>query len=220
MKNNTPAVASIYLENNFFMDFEHPDIQAYVQKHTHQTASVSENVISLYDAVRDGFRYNPYRISLRPEGYRASAFLSQTEGHCIDKANLFGACCRAIGVASRMRFANVKNHIGTEKLEARLGTSTLVFHGAVDVFLAGKWVTATPAFNRELCEMLGVSALEFDGKHDSCFQEFDKRGGKFMVYLHDYGHFPEIPFALMLEEWRKHYPIFSEKYTQETAIQF
>jgi hypothetical protein len=35
---------------------------------------------------------------------------------------------------------------------------------------------ATPAFNKELCEMLNVNVLSLTGKNDSVFQEFDQTG--------------------------------------------
>ena len=116
----------------------------------------------------------------------------------------------ARGIPARLHFANVRNHIGTEELERILGTDLLVFHGYTELFLEGRWVAATPAFNKELCEHLGVAPLEFDGREDSIFQQFDNAGGQFMEYVHDYGAFATIPYALMIGEWRKHYPVFRE----------
>ena len=129
-------------------------------------------------------------------------------GHCIDKANLLAACARRLGIPSRLHFANVRNHIGTQDLERFLGTSLLVFHGYVELHLEGKWVAATPAFNRELCEYLNVAPLEFDGRNDSIFQAYDRAGGRFMEYVRDYGAFPDIPFELMIGEWKRYYPEF------------
>lgn len=199
-----------YLEPNETMDYEQPVIQDFVRKHTDLRLSKTENAVKLYYAVRDEFYYDPYQISFSPDHYRASFQISRKTGHCIDKATILGACARAIGIPSRLHFANVRNHIGTEKIEQVLGTSVLVFHGYVELFLEEKWVKATPAFNKALCEKLKVKPLEFDGKEDSVFQEFDQNGGKFMEYLHDYGHFPNLPFETMIGEWKKHYPKFQE----------
>ncbi len=93
-------------------------------------------------------------------------------GHCIDKALLLAACARVLGIPSRLHFANVRNHIGTAKLEAMLGTDLLVFHGYTELFLEGRWVAATPAFNKELCAHLKVPPLEWDGRTDAIFQAY------------------------------------------------
>jgi len=203
-----------FLAPNYFIDFEAQIIQDFVKKHTNDSQSPEEKLIALYLAVRDGFRYNPHNIHFEPHSYKASQQISQTEGHCIDKANILAACSRAIGIPSRLHFANVRNHIGTEKLEEQLGTNVLVFHGYVSFFIHEKWVKATPAFNEALCQKLGVSPLEFDAKTDSVFQEFDPKAGKFMEYLHDYGHFSELPYELMIQEWKKHYAQSVEKFSK------
>ena len=98
-------------------------------------------------------------------------------GHCIDKALLLAACARALGIPAQLHFANVRNHVGTAKLEERLGTDLLVFHGYTELWLDERWVAATPAFNKALCDRLGVAPLEFDGEHDSIFQAYDREAG-------------------------------------------
>jgi hypothetical protein len=65
---------------------------------------------------------------------------------------------------------------------------------------------ATPAFNKRLCDFLGVEPIEFDGLSDAIFQEYDRDGNVFMEYLHDYGAFPDVPYEMFLDELDKHYP--------------
>lgn len=210
----TQSPSNKYRQANFFIDADHPEIHAFIQKHTDESQSDLAKIISLYYAIRDGWRYNPYHVSVQREGYRASNLLSRsyTEGgHCIDKANLLAACARALGIPARLHFANVRNHIGTEKFEKLLQTNLMVFHGYVELWLEGRWVAATPAFNKELCDKLNVAPLEFDGTEDSIFQEYDHEGGQFMVYEHDYGTFDAIPFELMVGEWAKYYPRFAKE---------
>ncbi len=197
---------SPYLVSNEFSDSEHIDIINFTEKHTRKDANALTNAVALYKAIRDGFWYNPHHVSLQRIDYQASNFLKRNSGHCIDKANLLAACAKVIGIPSRLGFANVTNHIGTEKVEKALGTNVLVFHGYTELFLNEKWVKATPAFNAALCEKLQVKPLEFDGETDSIFQEFSETGNKFMEYLHDYGTFAELPFEIMLNEWKKYYP--------------
>lgn len=193
---------------NPYVDSDHPAVVAFAEAHRREDARAS--MVSLYGAIRDGIRYNPWKVRKDPEDYKASAVLARGAaegGHCIDKALLLAAGARALGVPSRLHFANVRNHIGTAKLEEKLGTDLLVFHGYVELHLGGRWVAATPAFNRELCERLGVAPLEFDGVNDSVFQPFTP-SGRFMEYVTDHGTFPDIPFDRMMAEWRRYYGTF------------
>ena len=54
------------------IDADHPDVQAFAREHA-QGANERERAVALTHAVRDGFRYDPYRIDLSPTGMRASS---------------------------------------------------------------------------------------------------------------------------------------------------
>ncbi len=204
-----------YLKPGIFVDSGHPAVIKFTKDNTIETENETAKAISLYYKTRDAFQYNPYKLDLSPEGMKASSLLTRNYGYCIEKANLLAACARVVGIPSRLGFAKVKNHIGTKKLEKILKTNVLVFHGYAELYLDGKWVKATPAFNKRLCDKLKVSPLEFNGRDDSIFQEYDKKGGKFMEYLHDYGTFSDIPYDLFLSELKKHYPHMFEKFEQK-----
>lgn len=195
-----------YLQPTEFLDFDQKTVREFAEKHTLGAKSETEKAVALYYAVRDGFQYNPYILDLRRTGLTASDLLSRTRGYCVEKAILLAASARAVGVPSRLSFYIVRNHIATEKLERALKKNYLVFHGAAEIFLEGKWLKTTPAFNAGLCKYLGVEPLEFDGKSDSIFQEYDHQGNVFMEYLHEYGAFADLPYELYLEELEKHYP--------------
>jgi transglutaminase-like putative cysteine protease len=204
---NSGPVAPDFLLPNAFVDSDAPAVVDFARRH--QKTDAVESAVALYYAIRDGYRYNPWDVSLEASAYKASAVVGrsfQRGGHCIDKALLLAACARVIGIPSRLHFANVRNHIGTAKLEEKLGTDLLVFHGYAELYLEGRWVAATPAFNKELCTHLGVAPLEWDGRTDSIFQAYSPDGVRFMEYVHDHGTFPDLPHRLMLSEWRKHYP--------------
>lgn len=202
---------SAYSRPNRFIDSDHPAVIAWAREHgpEHPEADPREVAVALYYAVRDGFRYNPWNVYLAPEDYSASAVLrrgAEHGAHCVDKAILLAACARALAIPSRLHFANVRNHVGTAKLEQQLGSDLLVYHGYCELWLDGRWVAATPAFNRQLCERLGVAPLEFDGREDSVFQEYDATAGRFMEYVADHGAHAEVPFEAMIGAWREHYP--------------
>jgi transglutaminase-like putative cysteine protease len=209
-----------YLEPTEFLNFDDESVREFAEKHTFGTVDEREKAVKLYYAVRDGFQYNPYILDLREEGLKASNLLMRKRGYCVEKAILLAATARAVNIPSRLSFYIVRNHIATEKLEQFLQKNYLVFHGAAEMFLDGKWLKTTPAFNKNLCKYLNVETLEFDGTSDSIFQEYDRQGNVFMEYLHDYGFFADLPYNLYLEELKKHYPhIFdNEKYTSGDLI--
>lgn len=202
----------IYLQPAKYINSDSEEVIQFTNKIIGSTTDPIEKAVKIYYAVRDGFQYNPYDLDLSPEAMKASSLLERNYGYCVEKACLLAACARVAGIPSRLGFAKVRNHIATEKLEEALKTNVLVFHGFTELFLEGKWVKATPAFNKTLCEKLKVESLEFDGKEDSIFQSYNQEGSQFMEYLYDYGNFDDVPYDLFISELIKHYPhLFEEK---------
>jgi transglutaminase-like putative cysteine protease len=203
------------LKPTYFIDSDSPDIGEFARAATGKTKSDLEKAIKLYYAVRDGITYNPYSFSLDNDSFRASFIFSKGDGWCVQKAILLAAVGRAAGIPSRLRFANVKNHLATERLKALMKTDLFVFHGLTEFYLEGRWLKATPAFNLSLCEKFGVLPLEFDGRNDSVFHPFDKNGRRHMEYTHDYGPFDDFPYEVMMMEMRKYYPhFFSDEFSK------
>lgn len=195
----------IYLNPTYFIDSDSPSIMEHASSLVSSSGGNSEKAVKLFYAVRDGIRYNPYRTSVVRNVYRASFILGQGDGYCVQKAILLAALSRAAGVPCRLRFATVRNHLVTRRLREVMKTDLFVFHGYNEFFIDEKWVKATPAFNRSLCEKFGVLPLEFDGRSDSIFHTYDTAGRLHMEYIHDYGHFDDFPFDLMVEEFKKYY---------------
>jgi transglutaminase-like putative cysteine protease len=199
--NPTPAS----LAPTALIDSDHPDVAAFARQHA-QGADDRARAVSLYHAVRDGFRYDPYRVDLSPAGIRASRVLANGHGWCVPKAALLAAVCRAAGIPARVGYADVRNHLSTERLRQLMQTDIFIWHGYTDIWLDGRWVKATPAFNIELCERFGLLPLEFDGSADSIYHPFDKSGNRHMEYVHQRGAFDDIPLAQMLADFERLYP--------------
>lgn len=195
-----------FLRPTEFLDSDHPDVRDFAERNTARAESDRDKAVSLYYAVRDGFQYDPYVLDLRRHSLRASKLLTKTRGYCVEKAVLLAATARSVGIPSRLSFYIVRNHIATERLAKALEKDYLVFHGAAEMYLDGKWLKTTPAFNKRLCDFLGVEPIEFDGTADAIFQEYDREGNVFMEYLHDYGAFDDMPYQMFLDELDKHYP--------------
>jgi transglutaminase-like putative cysteine protease len=196
---------NVYLTPTDIIDSQHPTVRQFAEKTIEKSTDPIELVIKLYQAVRDGIRYNPYSPFSRPEHYRASMVLQRRQTFCIPKASLLCALGRACGIPSRVGFATVRNHLATRQLLEFLGSNLFVYHGFVEFHLEGKWVKATPAFNRELCWRHGVEPLDFNGREDSLFQPYDANHHKFMEYLEYHGTHADIPVALIVEAFEKAY---------------
>lgn len=201
----------IYLKAGVYTDSDHPNVINYTRKNIIGISNPKDQVIALYKAVRDDFKYNPYHVVLKPYAMKASYLLTKDYGYCVEKSNLFAACVRSLGIPSRLGYGNVRNHLGTSTIEQNLKTDLLVFHGYAEIYLNGKWIKVTPVFNASLCEKYGVEPLEFDGDHDAIFQESDKQGNPFMEYVEDHGTFADVPLKRFEAEMRQHYPHLFEK---------
>jgi transglutaminase-like putative cysteine protease len=195
-----------YLEPTWFLDCDTPAVAAYARAAVGEAEGEVERACRLYYAVRDDVRYDPYCIDTSREGMRASRCLERRRGFCITKAALLAACARAIGLPARLGYGDVRNHLATKKLLATMGTDLFVFHGYTELLIDGRWVKATPAFNRELCACFAVKTLEFDGISDSLFHPFDAAGRKHMEYVRQRGHYRDLPYEEILATWRATYP--------------
>jgi len=198
-----------YLSTARYVDSADPAVLAFAEKNA-KGASERERAVSLYYAVRDQIRYNPFLDFSDPEVFRASAVLKAGEGFCVGKASLLAACARAAGIEARVGFADVKNHLTTPRLAETMGSDLFIYHGYSDLRIDGKWVKATPAFNLALCTRFRVKPLEFDGRADSIFHPFDEDERRHMEYLRDRGVYADVPVDEIQRAFRAAYPKFYE----------
>jgi transglutaminase-like putative cysteine protease len=187
------------------IDFDSSAVAAFAAKSAGNSADPRGRAVSLYYAVRDGIRYDPYSIDLSIEGIRASATLKSGRGWCVSKAILLAACCRAMGIPARLGFADVRNHLTTKRMRDRMKTDLFFWHGYTSICLDGVWIKATPAFNIGLCERFRLKPLDFDGRSDSIYHPFDLEGRRHMEYLAYRGEFADVPLAEISETFRREY---------------
>jgi transglutaminase-like putative cysteine protease len=194
-----------FLESGRFVDSAHPAVVDFSRRNSSGKNDL-ERAVSLYYAVRDEIRYNPFQNFMLDESYRGSVCLERGEGWCVPKAALLAACARAAGIPARVGFADVKNHLTTPQLTEKMGTDLFVFHGYAEMLLEGKWVKATPAFNIGLCRKFRVKPLEFDGRNDSIFHPFDEDDRRHMEYVRSRGSFPDVPADEIKRTFGETYP--------------
>lgn len=204
-----------FLAPTYFIDSDHPEIQAFAANAVGDAQTPKEKAIRLYYAVRDGIYYDPYRMEPGKEPLKASSILRRGYGHCVAKAIVLAAVLRAQGIPSRLHFADVRNHLTTKRLRDLMETDMFYHHGYNDVFLDGKWIKVTPTFNLSLCQKMNVKPLDFDGENDAIFHPMDLEGRRHMEYITDHGSYADVPFEQMLQAFMVHYGSVALKWSMQ-----
>jgi transglutaminase-like putative cysteine protease len=200
-----PSNHEQYLQATPFLDFDHPDVSAFIRERSGDAATPREKAVSLYYAVRDEIRYDPYAIQLSVADLRASATLQAGRGWCVPKAALLAACCRGLGIPAKLGYADVKNHLSTARMREHMKTDLFIWHGYTAILLECRWVKATPAFNIELCRRFQLKPLEFDGSVDSIYHPFDLLGNRHMEYVRERGEFADVPLEAIRSDFMEIY---------------
>lgn len=195
------------LSPGWFVDSDHPDVVEFAREvcRNADASTDRERSVALFLAVRDGIRYDPYSVSIDPDWYKASRVVHAESAYCIPKATLLTALCRAEGIPARLGFADVRNHLQSEKLRQTMGTDVFAWHGYSELWLGERWVKVSSAFNIELCERFGTKVLDFDGEHDALMHPFDRAGNRHMEYVAQRGSYDDVPLDEILATFAEIY---------------
>ena len=190
MTANRPAAA---LARSRFLDIDHATVRTFTREAVGTADTDRDKARRLFAAVRDEIRYDPYSVSDDPEHYRASHVIESGRGYCVPKAVVLTAAFRAARIPARLGFADVRNHLQTGTLRELMGTDVFVYHGYSHVYIDGRWLKATPAFNSELCARFGVAPIDFTGDSDALLHAHSADGSTHMEYVRERGVFDDLP---------------------------
>ena len=196
--------------STWFIDADSDAVREFVER-TLSGSEVNRDderavAVALFKTVRDSIRYDPYAVSVAPEYFRASTVASSESNWCVPKAVLYTATLRHVGIPARLAFADVRNHLASEKLTEAMGTDLFTWHGFTELYLDGRWLKASTAFNIEMCERFGVEVLEFDGTTDALMHPYDNAGRPHMEYVRQRGSFTDLPLEQILATFAEIYP--------------
>jgi transglutaminase-like putative cysteine protease len=197
MSVDTAPGSTTWLEVTEFLDHDDPLVREFAFDTVGSTVDPVDRAVSLFYAVRDGWWYDPYASDKERESFRASSVVGVDRSWCVPKSVLLSAAARAVGVPARLGFADVRNHLQSEKLAESMGTDLFVFHGFSEFLLDGRWIKASAAFNVEMCERFETKPLEFDGRSDALLHEFDQAGNRHMEYVNQRGSYDDMPYDEM-----------------------
>jgi transglutaminase-like putative cysteine protease len=202
-----------------FLDYTAPVVRDFVARVVPDPSAGTdiERARALYYAVRDGIGYEVYGADLSRAGLRASSIIHRGMGFCVHKSIVYAAVTRAVGVPSRLLYGDVRNHLASERLISLVGGNVFHFHALNSVFLAGRWVKATPVFGKLLCRLYGIKPLEFDGVSDSLYHPYDRHGRRHMEFLAWHGEFDDFPYELVVGGIRAAHPRLFESGFTTTA---
>ncbi len=194
-----------YLESTEYIDWETESVKKKAAELTKGLKTNREKAIAVYYFVRDSIRHNPYAEGASPEDFRASAILQKGNGYCQHKALLLAALARAAGIPSRLGYADVRDHLLSKKFRAMIGGDNLLIqHGYTELYIDGRWVHASPAYDLATCNKMGFVPVEFDGIHDARDSAFNATGKPHIEYVKDHGTYADFPWDFILsyrQEW-------------------
>ncbi|WP_249011230.1 transglutaminase-like domain-containing protein [Conexibacter sp. DBS9H8] len=202
----TPRPAVADCSPTAFIDSDHDRVGAFVARVIDGAHDDRTRAQRLFAAVRDEIRYDPYSLATDPTEYRASTVLARGSAYCVPKAVLLTAAARAAGIPARLGFADVRNHLQSERLAAAMTTDLFVYHGFSVLWIDGTWLKASPAFNTDLCVRFGVAPLDFDGRGHALLHAFTGDGRRHMEYVRDRGTRQDLPLGEILATYAEHYP--------------
>jgi transglutaminase-like putative cysteine protease len=191
-----------------FLDYDSAVVRDFVAANLPDKDDLTEieRACLLYYAVRDSIKYEVYGVELSRHGLRASSVIKAGKGFCVHKSIVYAAAVRSVGIPSRIVYGDVRNHLASDRLRELVGGDVFCYHSLTSLYLEGKWVKATPVFNKLLCRLYGIKPLDFDGRTDSLYHPYDELGRRHMEFLRMHGEFDDVPYPKVISGIKQAHP--------------
>jgi len=177
-----------YLRCTVTIDCDQESIREAAQRVTKDLTTEKEKAIALYYFVRDSIRHNAYAPLYIPERYKASVTLKEGNGFCQHKAILLAALARVVGIPSRIGFVDVQDHRLSDTFKKMIGDiDVFPGHGYCELYVNGKWVHVSPAYDLATCQKNGFVPVDWDGENDAKDSPYDVNGNLHIVHINDHG---------------------------------
>ena len=118
-----------------------------------------------------------------------------------------------------MGYADVRNHLSTERLRAILQTDLYIWHGYTELWLDGALGESHARVQPGSCAIASAScALDWDGRADSLYHPYDREGRRHMEYVNQRGSFDDVPLAQIAADIAAMYPGWAKEQRRRTPI--
>lgn len=184
-----------YLRGTEIIDCDTKAVKDKAQELTSELQTGKDKSIALYYFVRDEIKHNAYAPLHDPGRYKASATLHDGNGFCQQKAILLVALARAIGIPARVGLIDVRDHLISDRFREMIGgINILPLHGYAELYIDGKWIHASPAYDIEICRRKRFVPVEFDGANDAKDSPYDLDGRPHVEHLKYHGPYEDFPW--------------------------
>ncbi len=191
------------------IESDHPLIREKAEEITSGADEVIAKAEKLFLFVRDEIKYNFAPLLHTREDWKASRTLVRGDGFCQQKAILFAALARAVGIPSQIAFQHLKDYklLGT-RYEPYMPGGVLPYHGLTVLYLNGRWLWEDATLDYDLCHRRGYRLVEFDPHDHALLPSTDLEGKPHFEFLGNFGPYPDLPRVVTdafadLEEWEK-----------------
>ena len=186
-----------------FIDWDAESVKTKAEALTRKLQTDKEKAVALYYFVRDEIKHNAYAPLYDRERYKASVILETGNGFCQQKAILLVALARAVGIPARLGFVDMLDHRLSPSFRQMIGgVNRLPFHGYAELFIDGRWVHASPAYDLDICRKKRFAPVEFDGINDAKDSPYDLDGNPHIEHLKYHGPYEDFPWDEVLNYYR------------------
>ena len=184
-----------YLRCTEIIDCDEESIRQKAQELTEGLQTDREKAVALYYFVRDTIRHNAYAQLYDLERYKASEVLEAGNGICQQKSVLLAALARAVGIPARIGFVDVNDHQLSESFKQMIGgINVFPFHGYAELFIDGRWVHASPAYDLATCRRKRFVPVDFDGVSDAKDSRYTEDGEPHIEHIEYHGPYEDFPW--------------------------
>lgn len=209
-----------YLKPTKFLDFDKNRVRNTAYRIIKEAKEDKEKAIALFYWVRDHIKYNQFGFYMIPANFKASVTLRRKNGFCVSKAVLLSAMARCIKIPAKIHLADIINHKIPQKIIDWMKKEVFHFHGYSELYINGKWVKATPVFDKETSQKGGYPLVDFDGENDALLDPYDEEGNLFVEYVKDRGTYTTLPYKEIEDVFNKEYAEAIEEILNKKNSQF
>jgi len=184
-----------YLRCTKTIDCDTKSVKDKAQEVTEGLQTDGEKAVALYYFVRDEIRHNAYSQLYDLNHYKASVILEGGNGICQQKSILLCALARAVGIPARLGFVDVNDYQLSESFKRMIGgINVFPFHGYAELFVDGRWVHASPAYDIATCRRKRFIPVDFDGVSDAKDSRYTEDGEPHIEHIEYHGPYEDFPW--------------------------